>query len=128
SEAGAYDTSFAYTMAGNAAASSDQQARAADYIARAIAANGLDNDSHYATMYNLAVIQYGEEQYPAALATIDRFLAETKSDKPEHLAFRAGILANMGRDAEAAAAYLDLVAKNPGDKQLLMNAVAALQG
>jgi len=128
SEAGAYDKSFAYSMAGNAAASSDQQARAADYFARAIAANGLDNDSHYATMYNLAVIQYGEEQYPAALATIDRFLAETRSDKPEHLAFRAGILANMGRDAEAAAAYLDLVAKNPGDKQLLMNAVAALQG
>ncbi|WP_297829757.1 hypothetical protein [Thermomonas sp.] len=128
SDASAYDKSFAYSMAGNAAASADQQAKAAEYFAKAIAANGLDNDSHYATMYNLAVIQYGEEQYPAALATMDRFLAETKSDKPEHLSFRAGILANMGRDAEAAVVYQDLVAKNPDDKRLLMNAVAALQG
>ncbi len=128
SDAGAYDKSYAYSMAGNAAANLEQQAKAADYFARAIAANGLDNDSHYATMYNLAVIQFGEEQYPAALATIDRFLAETKSDKPEHLAFRAGILANMGRNDEAAAAYRALVASNPDDKRLLMNAVAALQG
>lgn len=128
SEAEAYDKSFVYSMAGNAAANLDQQAKAADYFARAIAANGLDNNSHYAAMYNLAVIQYGEEKYAEALATIDRFLAETKSDKVEHLSFRAGILANLGRDAEAAAAYRALLAKNPDDKRLLMNAVAALQG
>lgn len=127
-EAGPYDKSFVYSMAGNAAANLDQQAKAADYFAKAIAANGLDNNSHFATMYNLAVIQYGEEKYAEALATIDRFLAETKSDKVEHLSFRAGILANLGRDAEAAAAYQALLAKNPNDKQLLMNAAAALQG
>ncbi|HRO63243.1 tetratricopeptide repeat protein [Thermomonas sp.] len=127
-DAGPYDKSFAYSMAGNAAANLEQQTKAADYFARAIAANGLDNDSHFATMYNLAVIQFGEEKYAEALATMDRFLAETKSDKVEHLSFRAGILASMGRDAEAAAAYQALVAKNPDDKRLLMNAVAALQG
>ena len=126
--AGAYEKSFAYSMAGNAAADLDDQAKAADYFAKAVESNGLDNDSHFNTMYNLAVIQFGNEKYADALATMDRFLAETRSDKPEHQGFRAGILANLGRNEEAAAIYKDLVAKNPTDKRILMNAVAALQG
>ena len=126
--AGAYEKSFAYSLAGNAAADMDDQARAADYFGKAVAANGLDNDSHFNTIYNLAVIQYGNEKYAEALATMDRFLAETRSDKPEHLGLRAGILANLERHDEAAAIYKDLVAKNPTDKRILMNAVAALQG
>lgn len=125
--ANAYDKSFAFSLAGNAAADMDDQAKAADYFRRAVEANGLDNDSHYATMYNLSVIQFGLEKYADALATMDRFLSETKSEKPEHQAFRAGLLANMGRNDEAAAIYKDLIAKNPTDKRILMNAVAALQ-
>ena len=126
--AGPYDKSFAYSMAGNAAADMDDQAKAADYFKKAVDANGLDNDSHFNTVYNLAVIQFGNEKYADALATMDRFLAETKSEKPEHQSFRAGILANLGRNDEAATIYKDLVAKNPSDKRILMNAVAALQG
>ncbi|QIL19461.1 hypothetical protein [Thermomonas sp. HDW16] len=126
--AGAYDKSFAYSMAGAAAADMDDQAKAADYFKKAVDANGLDNDSHYNTMYNLAVIQYGNEKYAEALATMDRFLAETKSVDPKHAGFRASVLANLGRNEEAAAIYQDLVAKNPADKRTLMNAVAALQG
>lgn len=125
--ASAYEKAFAFTMAGNASANSDNQARAAEYFTKAIEVNGLENDNHYSTMYNLAVIQFDEEKYAEALATMDRFLAETKSDKPEHLAFRAGILANMNRYDEAAAIYTRLIAKNPTDKRVLMNAVAALQ-
>ncbi|GHC03786.1 hypothetical protein GCM10010080_17490 [Thermomonas carbonis] len=125
--ANAYDKSFAYSMAANAAADQDDQAKAAEYFRKAVEANGLDNDNHYTTMYNQAVIQFGLEKYPEALATMDRFLAETKSEKPEHQAFRAGILANMGRHDEAAGIYKDLIGKNPTDKRILMNAVAALQ-
>ena len=125
--ANAYDKSFAYSMAANAAADQDDQAKAADYFRKAVEANGLDNDNHYTTMYNQAVIQFGLEKYADALATMDRFLAETKSEKPEHQAFRAGILANLDRHEEAATIYRDLIAKNPNDKRILMNAVAALQ-
>ena len=125
--ANAYDKSFAYSLAANAAADQDDQAKAADYFRKAVDANGLDNDSHYTTMYNLAVIQFGLEKYTDALATVDRFLAESKSEKPEHQSFRAGILANLERHDEAAAIYKELIAKNPRDKRILMNAVAALQ-
>ena len=126
--AGPYEKSFAYSLAGNAAADLDDQVKAADYFSKAVEANGLDNDSHYNTMYNLAIIQFGNEKYAESLATMDRFLAETKSNDPKHVGFRAGILANLGRNDEAAAIYKDLVAKNPTDKRILMNAVAALQG
>jgi tetratricopeptide (TPR) repeat protein len=78
-------------------------------------------------MYNLAAVQYGEQKYADALATLDRYLAETKEDKPEHQSLRAGILGSMGRNAEAAKIFEDLVAKNPNDKRVLMNAVASYQ-
>ena len=125
--ASASDKAIAYSMAGSAAADLDDQVKAAEYFRKAVEVNGLDNDSHYATMYNEAVIQYGLEKYAEALATVDRFLAETKSEKPEHQTFRAGLLANLGRNDEAAAIYKAQIAKNPTDKRILMNAVAALQ-
>ncbi|MDE2407987.1 MAG: tetratricopeptide repeat protein [Xanthomonadaceae bacterium] len=123
----AYEKAFAYSMAGNAAASSDNPAKAEAYFSKAVEADGLDNDGHFSTMYNLAATQFGEERYAEALKTLDRFLAETKSEKAEHQAFRAGILANLDRHEEAAAIYKSLIAKNPDDKRILMNAVAALQ-
>ena len=125
--ASAYDKSFAFSLAGTAAADLDDQEKAAGYFEKALASNGLDNDSHFSNMYNLAVIRYGQDRFADALTTMDRFLAETKSEKPEHQSFRAGILANLDRNDEAATIYKALIAKNPTDKRLLMNAVAALQ-
>lgn len=122
-----YEKAYAYSMAANASADQDAQSNAAEYFRKAIDSNGLDNDSHYTNMYNLSVIEFGLERYEAALKTLDRFLAETKSDDPKHQIFRAGVLANLGRHDEAAALYKDQIAKNPDDKRLLMNAVAALQ-
>jgi tetratricopeptide (TPR) repeat protein len=126
-DANAYEKSFAYQLAGSAAADLNDQAKAADYFKKAVDANGLDNNSHYQVMYNLAAVQYGEQKYADALATLDRYLAETKEDKPEHQSLRAGILGSMGRNAEAAKIFEDLVAKNPNDKRVLMNAVASYQ-
>ncbi len=125
--ASSYAKAFAYSLAANAAADQDDQDKAATYFSKALDSNGLDNDSHFTAMFNLAVIQYQQEKYKESLASIDRFLTETKSEKPEHLAFRAGLLANLGRNQEAADAYKALIAKNPNDKRVLMNAVAALQ-
>jgi len=126
-DANAYEKAFAYQLAGTASADLNDQARAADYFKKAIDANGLENNSHYQVMYNLAVVQYGEQKYADALATLDRFLAETKDDKPEHQSLRAGILGAMGRNAEAAKIFEDLIAKNPNDKRVLMNAVSSYQ-
>jgi tetratricopeptide (TPR) repeat protein len=122
-----YEKSFAFLLAGTAAADKDDQAAAADYFAKALAANGLSNDDYYTAMFNLAVIQYGLDRYPDALATLDRFLSETKSEKPEAMNLKGGILMGMERYDDAAALYTGLMAARPGDKNLLMNAVAAYQ-
>ncbi|MCI4568004.1 tetratricopeptide repeat protein [Lysobacter sp. CFH 32150] len=126
-DAGAYEKAFAYQLAGNASADLGDEAKSAEYFQKALDANGLDNNSHYTVMYNLAVVKLGQEKHAEALATLDRFLAETKSDKPEHQGLRAGLLGNMGRNDEAAKLYQELLAKNPNDKRLLLNAVASYQ-
>lgn len=126
-DAGAYEKAFAYQLAGNASADLGDEAKSAEYFQKALDANGLDNNSHYTVMYNLAVVKLGQEKHTEALATLDRFLAETKSDKPEHQGLRAGLLGNMGRNDEAAKLYQELLAKNPNDKRLLLNAVASYQ-
>lgn len=125
--ANAYDKSFAFSMAGNAAVNMDDPAKGIEYFSRALETNGLDNDSHYSVMYNLAVTYYQEQKFADALNALDRFLAETRSDKVEHLSLKASILANLDRNEEAAAIYRQLLVKKPDDKRLLMNAVAALQ-
>lgn len=127
SSANAYEKSYAYSLAGNAAADLGDEAKTTDYFAKAVAADGLDNNSHYQVMYNLAVMQYGQDKFGEALTTLDRFIAETKSDKPDHQGFRAGILAAQDRFEEAAKVYMDLSAKHPTEKKYLMNAVASLQ-
>lgn len=126
-DANAYERAFAYQIAGTAASGGGDDVASADYFGKAIAANGLANNDHYASMLNLAVVQYSLEQYPKALETIDRFLAETKSAKPEALNLRGGALMGLERYAEAAEVYAGQLAANPDDKTARMNAVAAYQ-
>jgi len=126
-DASPYEKAFAYQLAGNASADLKNDAQAAEFFQKAIDSNGLDNNSHYQVMHNLSAVQFGLERYEDALKTLDRFLAETKSDDPKYQSFRGSILASAGRNDDAAKLYADLLAKNPNDKKILMNAVASLQ-
>ena len=125
--ANAYEKAFAYQLAGSAAAADGDDATAVQYFEKALAVDGLDNNNQYTVMYNLAVVQYGLEQNDKALQTLDRFLAETKSDKPEAQSLRGGILVALERYDEAGKLYGELLAKHPDDKTIRMNAVAAYQ-
>jgi tetratricopeptide (TPR) repeat protein len=126
-DASAYEKSFAYQLAGASASEMNDDAKAADYFSKAIAADGLDNNNHYTAMYNLAAIQYTLGKKPEALTTLDRFLNETKADKPEYQQLRAQLLADTGRGDEAAKTFEAQLAKNPNDKTALLNAVASYQ-
>lgn len=122
-----YEKGYAYLIAGTAASDKDDQAAAADYFGKAIATNGLPNNDHYTAMFNLAVIQYGLDKYQDALATLDRFMSETKSDKPEANRLKGGILMGLERFDDAATLYTSLLAATPDDKNMRMNAIAAYQ-
>jgi tetratricopeptide (TPR) repeat protein len=122
-----YEKAFAYQLAGSAAAADGDDAAAARNFEQALAAGGLDNNNHYTVMYNLAVTQYGLGQNDKALQTLDRFLSETKSDKPEAQKLRGGILVALERYDEAGKLSDGLLAAHPDDKGIRMNAVAAYQ-
>jgi len=127
-DSNAYDKSFAYLFAGNAASASEDDAAAIDYFRKALEANGLDNDNHYAAMYNLAVVEYGRDQYEPALATLDRYLSETRrTDQIEAQNLRGALLLGLERYADAAALYKEQLAAHPDNKTLLVNAVSAYQ-
>src|SRR3546814_398847 len=87
-----YERSLANQIAAQAAYATDDSSAAMTYLEKAIDGNGLDNNGHYQSMYMLAQLQMEDEQYDQALATIDRSLDETKSQKPENLVVKGNIL------------------------------------
>lgn len=102
--------------------------RAKDYLRQSIELNGLANNEHYGSMLALAQIQMQEDDYTGALATLDRMLAETKSDKPEIQVLRGNALYRLERYDDAIAVLEPVIKGNPdarGDwTQLLMASYA----
>lgn len=125
-EAGAYDKSLAAQLAAQAAYSLDDTAAAKTYLQQAIDDNGLSNNGHYQCMYMLAQLQLQDEQYTEGLATLDRYLSETKSTKPEELALKGQGLYLAGKYADAIPVLKQVVDATPEPKaqwvQMLMSA------
>lgn len=123
-----YDKSFAYLLAGNSASADGDDAAALGYFSKALETGGLDNNNHYTAMYNLAAVQYGLDRFQPALATLDRYLAETgKDDQVEAMNLRGALLMDLERYEEAARLYAEQMQKHPENTSLLLNAVAAYQ-
>jgi len=123
-KANAYDKAFAAQMAAQIAYDADDSAAAMAYLNQVIELNGLDNNGHYGAMLMLGQLQMQEEQYAQALTTFDRLFAETKTQKPEHLAIKGNILYRLERYPEAAEVLKQAIAASPEPKadwtQLLM--------
>ncbi len=127
--ANAYDKAFAHQVAASVEADREppNYVKAIEHYKQAVAADALDNNGHYQMLYNLAVMQSQADQFAESLVSLDRFFNETKSDKPEAIGFKAYLLNQLERPAEAAALYEQILAKNPDDKATLMNAVSLFQ-
>lgn len=124
SAANAYDHAFAAQIGAQIAYDADDNAAATDYLKRVLEFNGLDNNGHFGAILMLAQLQLQEDKYADALATIDRFLIETKTAKPEHLVLKGNALYRLDRYAEAAVVLKQAIAAAPEPKadwqQLLM--------
>ncbi|HST45681.1 MAG TPA: tetratricopeptide repeat protein, partial [Luteimonas sp.] len=122
--ANAYEKAIAARIVGSMLMGSDD-ARALAYMQQAVSFNGLSNNEHFETMLVAAQLQLQAEQYPAALTTLDAFLAETGSRKPEHLVYKANALFQLQRYPEAIALLkpiIDAGEARPEWTQLLMAA------
>ncbi len=106
----------------------DDNARAADLLRQALELDGLGNNEHYGTMLALSQVQLVEEDYAGALATLDRMVAETRTDKADVQVMRGNALYRLERYDEAIAALEPVVKGNaearPEWTQLLMASYA----
>ena len=123
-----YDRAVAAQLASQAAYNLDDTPATIAYLKQALQLNALDNNNHYQLMYMLAQLQLQEDQYAEGLATLDRYLAETKSKKPEDFALKGQGLYQAERYAEAIPALKQAIETSPEPKdnwqQLLMASYA----
>lgn len=127
-DANDYDKAVANQLASQGAYNLDDNAAAKQYLQQAIALNQLDNNGHYQAMLMLAQLQLQDEQYPEGLANLDKYFAESKSNKPEELIIKGQALYQTEKYAEAIPVLKAAIAASPEPKdnwnQLLMASYA----
>ena len=127
-DANDYDKAVANQLASQAAYNTDDNAGAKQYLQQAIALNQLDNNGHFQAMLMLAQLQLQDEQYPEGLANLDKYFAESKSNKPEELIIKGQALYQTEKYAEAIPVLKAAIAASPEPKdnwnQLLMASYA----
>lgn len=116
--ANAYDKALAAQIASQAALNTDDEASAEGYLKQAIEANALGNNQHFQLMLQLAQLQLQKDDYTNGFATLDKYLAESKSKRPADFAFKGQYLYQADRFAECIPPLKQAIetSTNPEDK------------
>ena len=116
--ANAYDKALAAQIASQAALNTDDEAAAEGYLKQAIDANALGNNQHFQLMLQLAQLQLQKDDYANGFATLDKYLAESKSKRPADFAFKGQYLYQADRFAECIPPLKQAIetSTNPEDK------------
>jgi len=121
-----YDKSLAAQLGAQAAYNTDDNATAKVLLQQALDFGGLDNNGHYQSMLMLAQLQLSDDEFEAGLATLQRYLAETHSARPEDHMILGQALYQLERYPEAIVALKRAVDTSPEPKdqwiQVLMAA------
>ncbi|NZA25000.1 hypothetical protein H0E84_01250 [Luteimonas sp. SJ-92] len=96
-----YDKAYAAQLAANAAYAEGDSEAAMAYLRQSLEFDALDNNGHYQSMMMLAQVQAQEDRIDESLATLERFLEETGTDKADDLALKGQLLYQQERYAEA---------------------------
>lgn len=128
SAANAADKALAAQLAAQAAYNLDDTAAAKKYLQQAIGLNALDNNGQFQSMLMLAQLQLQDNQQAEGLATLDKYLEESKSQRPEDLILKGQALYQAERYKEAIPVLKQAIAASPQPKdtwnQLLMASYA----
>ncbi|MDR7068715.1 tetratricopeptide (TPR) repeat protein [Pseudoxanthomonas japonensis] len=111
-----YDKAMAAQLGAQAAYNLDDTATAKQLLQQAVDLNALDNNGHYQAMVMLAQLQLQDEEFAPGMANLDRYLAETKSNKPEDLIQKGQALYQMEKYAEAIPVLEKAIASTPEPK------------
>jgi tetratricopeptide (TPR) repeat protein len=104
------DIALSYQNAAFGALELDDYTRGMEYMQKAIDTDALGNDTHYQLMYQMVTVLLSDEKLEEGLALLDRFITETASTNPDHLALKGNALYQLERFQEAADT-LDLAIK-----------------
>src|SRR5690606_27481241 len=119
-----YDRALAAQLASQAAYNLDDTAATKAYLQQVLDFNGLDNNGHYQSMLMLAQLQLADDEIEPGLATLDKYLTEPGSSKPEDLVLKGQALYQAERYQEAIPVLKQAVESAPEPKdswvQLLM--------
>ncbi|WP_355506241.1 tetratricopeptide repeat protein [Xanthomonas cannabis] len=122
------DKALAAQLAAQAAYNLDDTAAAKTYLQQAIGLNALDNNGQFQSMLMLAQLQMQDDQQAEGLATLDKYLDESKSQRPEDLILKGQALYQAERYKEAIPVLKQAIAASPEPKdtwnQLLMASYA----
>lgn len=122
------DKALAAQLAAQAAYNTDDTAAAKKYLQQAIGLNALDNNGQFQSMLMLAQLQMQDDQQAEGLATLDKYLDESKSQRPEDLILKGQALYQAERYKEAIPVLKQAITASPEPKdtwnQLLMAAYA----
>lgn len=122
------DKALAAQLAAQAAYNLDDTAAAKKYLQQAIGLNALDNNGQFQSMLMLAQLQLQDDQKAEGLATLDKYLEESKSQRPEDLILKGQALYQAERYKEAIPVLKQAIAASPEPKdtwnQLLMASYA----
>ena len=99
--ANAYDKSLAAQIASQCAYNADDNAAAKAYLKQVLQFDGLDNNGHYQSMLMLAQLELQDEEWAEGTATLDKYLAETKSQRPQDLIIKGQALYQQEKYKEA---------------------------
>lgn len=122
------DKALAAQLAAQAAYNLGDTAAAKKYLQQAIGLNALDNNGQFQSMLMLAQLQMQDDQQAEGLATLDKYLEESKSQRPEDLILKGQALYQTERYKEAIPVLKQAIAASPEPKdswnQLLMASYA----
>jgi tetratricopeptide (TPR) repeat protein len=99
--AGAYERALAYRIMAFTEVNRDDYDAAIEYLRLAVEENGLSNDEHYQSMFQMGQMQFQEEKYADAAVTFERFIAEIVTPKQEHVALLGNAYYRMDRFEDA---------------------------
>lgn len=111
-----YDKAMAAQLGGQAAYNLDDTATAKQLLQQVVELNALDNNGHYQSLLMLAQLQLQDDEFAPGMANMDRYLAETRSNRPEDLIQKGQALYQMEKYAEAIPVLEQAIAATPEPK------------
>ncbi|GAB1406602.1 tetratricopeptide repeat protein [Thermomonas brevis] len=116
-KANGYERSLAAQLAGQIKYEQDDTDAAIALFEQSLSHNGLDNNGHFGVMKMIAQLQLQESDYAKGLASLERFLSESGSTKPDDLALKATAFYYLERYKDAIAVLEPLVQASAEPKE-----------